>query len=588
VGVAVLNGRRSRGASFASFCVGAAVCLSLASPLVARRGVFCCDWANSLWLLQAAPRLGSLYVHNRHLGLSYPVYAFYGGPLYELANLMSRLIGGHPVAVYIGMWSAGIGADYACAYGFSRRVGLRRAQAHLPAIALVTAPYFLTNIYGRGAFSEFTATAAIPVVLYSAFLVLTAERPPRWAVPGLLAALAVMTGSHMITLVYGGMFLALVAGGVAVVYRDAVVDLVRHRRRRLALVGGAVLLAVALNGWYLVPGLMLGRTTSVAVSPVPPSSYAWLTTPAMVLHGLPAVARGSSTRALYVQLPLVLIVWALAAVVYALARRAYHRPLGPVLLVAGLAGCAVAVTSGAVWDALPVLFWFIQFPYRLLTYADLLVAGLVTVALVSLRRLAPRPRAVLGAAGLAAAAFALGVATWQVWTSPSLHHSRTVALRGTMLLPATWYDDGIYRNASLPVVNVAPDRTADLDPGRADPWGGWRGTVALPPGPGPVATDLGAGPGLVTVHGVRLVGRTKEGWLVVVRQPGDERPVVPIEVRPRWAGAQGVGLAVSGTALVVLLGLMAGAAIRTAQRLDFAVGPSGPSPSEIASWSSAP
>jgi hypothetical protein len=587
VGVAVLNSRRSRGASFASFCFGAAVCLSLAIPLVARRGVFCCDWANSLWLLQAAPRLGSLYVHNRHLGVSYPVYAFYGGPLYEVANLVSRLIGGHPVAVYIGMWSAGIGADYACAYGFSRRVGLRRAQAHLPAIALVTAPYFLTNIYGRGAFSEFTATAAIPVVLYSAFLVLTAERPPRWAVPGLLAGLAVMTGSHMITLVYGGMFLALVAGGVAVVYRDAVVDLVRHRRRRLALVGGAVLLAVALNGWYLVPGLMLGRRTSVAVSHVRPATHVWLSTPAIVFHGVLRSAKGT-TPALDVQLPLALAAWAVVVVATSLARRTYRAPLGPVLLVAGLAGCTAAVTSGAVWDALPVLFWFIQFPYRLLTYADLLVAGLVTVALVSLRRLAPRPRAVLGVAGLAAALFGLGVASWQVWTSPSLDEPRTAALRGTMLLPETWYDDGIYRNASLPVVDVAPDRTADLDPGRGDPWGGWQGTVALPPGPGPVATDLGAGPGLVTVHGVRLVGRTKEGWLVVIRKPGDERPLVPITVRPRWAGPQGVGLAVSGTALVVLLGLLAGAAIRTAQRLDFALGPSGPSPSEIASWSSAP
>ena len=74
--------------------------------------------------------------------------------------------------------------------------------AHAPAIVFVTSAYYVTNLYGRGAWAEFMAVSALPLVL-AASLRLVRGRLSVGPVVCLVAASVVFSGSHNITLLWG-------------------------------------------------------------------------------------------------------------------------------------------------------------------------------------------------------------------------------------------------------------------------------------------------------------------------------------------------------------------------------------------------
>src|SRR5262249_39154649 len=86
------------------------------------------------------------------------------------------------------------------------------------------------------------------------------------------------------------------------------------------------------------------------------------------------------------QLPLLMIFWTIA---FGLLFFAFLSPARRRLAI-GLAGVATALVlnvmhPGAIWP-LPSFLTYIQFPYRLMTYVDLALVGLATLAIAAMQR----------------------------------------------------------------------------------------------------------------------------------------------------------------------------------------------------------
>ena len=69
-----------------------------------------------------------------------------------------------------------VAAAYAGLVWLARQLGVRSWMAHAPAIAFVTSAYYVTNIYARGAWTEFMATSTIPLLVASACRLARAQR----------------------------------------------------------------------------------------------------------------------------------------------------------------------------------------------------------------------------------------------------------------------------------------------------------------------------------------------------------------------------------------------------------------------------
>jgi hypothetical protein len=300
------------------------------------------------------------------------------------------------------------------------------------------------------------------------------------------------------------------------------------------------------------------RSTLIAVDPIVSWHYtSFFDTPGVLFNPLRTVPRQSSSPALFVQAPDWFLVWALAAgaILWSRAGRALRRAGIALLLL--VCAFALAIMIGPVWDIVPRTLKEIQFPYRLNTYLDLTAAGLVLAAVIAVERSAPARTAVrLRYALGAATAVSVALCVWQLWV-PNTHaalsyNNRDAALASTHLTPRTWYDPGVYDDASQPI--VTPGASLSIDPnlinGNSETL-----TVTPPPGAARFATNIAAAPYLLSVRGGLVrAGRTIRGLSVLRRRAIGAGPV-RITVGPS-GGALTIGRDITLLAIVILLGLL--------------------------------
>jgi hypothetical protein len=209
-------------------------------------------------------------------------------------------------------------------------------------------------------------------------------------------------------------------------------------------------------------------------------------------------------------------------------------------------------------------------------------AGLVLVGALALTRRAQSGRATRADRPLALAlgvvvAFGVALSAWQLWvpnthgfrksqTEPAIWQfsaNRGEALSGgPTVLPKSWYKSD-YADRSLPILATTAQFTFDPTHVKDNRL---VGTVALPPGLQPFATNIGGGPYLVHVGGgVRVVGRTEEGNLVLQRTTDGSQPV-PIELRAQLSAPVVLGRITTAVSAALLLALAVAAAIRRRRR----------------------
>jgi len=382
-----------------------------------------------------------------------------------------------------------------------------------------------------------------------------------------VAASVVFSGSHNITLLWGST--------VAVVALACYWLLSGRSRelpwRRMLAVAGLIALGVGLNGWFLLPDVRYGYDTIISGNPSQWGYTGFFNTFGVIFDPLRTVPSKSSTPALYVQAPVLALIWGLLAAPLAWRYRRLRAGIVTALIVLG--GLLVVIMSSAVYEALPSLFRQMQFAYRLQTYVTLTCAGLVLVGALALTRRAQSGRATrsdrLLALGLGlAVAFGLALCAWQLWVPKTEIHERQFSsysnragvLRvAPTLLPHSWNAGPDYSDRSLPVIATTAEFTFDPTQVKDDR------LVALassPPGPEPFGTNVAGGPYLVHVGGgVRVVGRNNQGLLAVKRVADGSQPI-PVELSARLNAPVVLGRITTAVSAALLLAMAAIAPVR--------------------------
>jgi hypothetical protein len=558
---------------------------ALALPLFTDR-TFGNDWPDHLWLVwqqsQSIAQLGRpSYFLQAAAGVYEPFYAFYGGTFYSFTGGISALLGQHPTVAYVAVIIAAFAGGYAGWTWLAYQLGVRGWLAQIPGLVFVTAPYIITNSFGRGDIPEFVGTASIPLLAASALDVLRREQLRAPSAALLVFSAAWFTGCHNITVLWGTTFLVATAIVVFAAVGPRTADL---SLRRVAALFGLAGLGFAINAWFLFPALAYSGRTAIAVrgglgaqefdtvqrlfSPLrdvpnevvsPRNGEGWLNAPGTFNVQIPVLALG----------------WALA--VLGLAWRRLGWPLRRFAI--GM----LAIVGVLVWlilsdmSVVPRPWQLIQFPYRAVTYLTLGVCALVLAGTMALQRIHGRQ---LRAAALGALALVAGVSVAQAiiqqWWQDNSLPSRQFVYQPANKFPPSWYASFDYADASLPVYDWGSFAAV---PGATGVGGNGENAISIPvrghadtsvvefisPGPRPMATTVYGGPYLVRVTGARVVGRSPSSQLVI--EPlAPKGHVARVTFSTAHTFPVVLGKAVTIAAIVLCLLLSAWAAWRSARR----------------------
>ena len=560
--------------------VAVAVVLLVSAPMLFTRSGFAEDFTNSMWLVWVAGKSlvqaghPGFFINTSTLGVFYPVFAFYGGPLYAYSGALSELFGGNAEVVFIAITMLTIAAVYGSILWLGREFGLRGSIAHAPALVAVTSAYYMTNLYGRGDWTELMVTSSLAPLVASGVHLVRAQRWRPLPMAIFVASVVLLTAGHNITLLWG----TTIGAGVLLllwVAQGAPRSLpYRRMAMLLALAAGGVLI----NAWFLLPDIAYAGKVAVAHSEAT-STAIWSTLkgfnlPGTVLNPLRSVPGESTTPALYVQAPVWFLAWALLAAALLLWRPALAGGLRRTWIAATLvvAVLLAMIMVKAFWQSVYYPFNEIQMPYRLATYVFYMTAGLVLVAALALQRVAggagPRTTvAVLRVALVGAVAISLALCLWQLWVPNTRFNGsyadRSAALQSATVVPTSWYAVNDYSDWQATIVPVPPGRNLLIPPSavRGDRFDAW---MNVPAGPQPIQTNIAGGAYLVQIGGLRLVGRNREDLAIVKRIGGGSGPVhVVVETAPGAAVA--LGRIVSVVAFLAVLAVLGLAQLRTRQ-----------------------
>ncbi len=550
--------------------IAAAAVLLVAAPLLFTSSGFGIDFTNHLWLNWvegtglAQAGHPSYFLSARGIGVFYPFFAFYGGTLYTIVGGISDLLGGQPIAAYVGVTTLAVAGTYGGMVWLGRELGLRGPTIHAPAIALVSSAYYITNLYGRGAWTEFIAVAVIAPLLASGVHLSRTRAWRPWPVLVFVASAVLFSGSHNITLLWGTTIMAL----AAVVVWLALGAPRRLPLRRLAMVGGLALASVAVNAWFLLPDVSYAKNVRAHLEIARSgAAVTFFDTPQLLFDPLRTVPAASTTPALFVQVPVWFLAWGLVAGAALMWRRGSGKRLrrvwiGTASLLAVLL-CMIMITP--IWSAVPFPFDQIQFPYRLGSYVFYAIAGLVLVSALALQRAASVGGSRLAVAWLRWAlafvcAISVGLCVWQQWVPTTLfaedsYTNRQGALTSVNVPPRTWYDPASYTDVQAPVVSVPIGRSLVVPPEdvHGDRFAAW---LNVPPGPAPIQTNIAGGGYLVHISGLERVGRSPDG-LAVVRREGTGSGPVHVVLEATHSSTIVVGWVLSALGCAVILAIIA-------------------------------
>ena len=458
----------------------------------------------------------SIYLQSS-LGAFYPYYAFYGGTFYLVTGVVADLFS-TGVAVFLA-YAGAIAANYFGWTWMARQAGVRGWRSQLPGLIAVTAPMAVTNLYGRGGIPEVIGTSMLPLVAAAAIALVREPRLRLRDMAALVVGLVFLTGSHALSMVWGLAFLAV----LAVVLVACHWPFVKARATRLLAIAWLAVLAACINAWMLGPTLVFHSRT-IENEPDPLSQEAFTDTGHLfgIFRDTPdlyPVIHGDINA----QLPVLALLWALVTGL-ALWRFASARSRA---LGVGLATVLVVLVAlnlhPALIGNLPELLRYVQFPYRILTYVDFCVVGMVTLALAWLERRRRGPAAAAALTVLALIAlFNLVISVQQNFEVRSWLTGRGEATASAVAPPPSWYAFLQFGDGEGPVVQPTLKKplTVPVEEGIRDSY-----RVEYPPGPaGTVQTNIATGPYLVDIGGATPVGRSEAGQMVVRLPASPERP----------------------------------------------------------------
>jgi hypothetical protein len=397
------------------------------------------------------------------------------------------------------------------------QAGVRGWLIQLPGALAVTAPYAISNNFGRGGIPEMIATSMIPLVAAAGIAIFRAERLKVGPAALFVIGLVFFSGSHVLTLVWGVTFLVLVAAVLVAADWRGVRS---HARRILRLVGLAVL-GFGINAWILVPTLLyhgkLAENEPDGLSGFEWTSHSQLFSLFRDGAHLNSVAHADVNA----QLPLLMGLWALAFGLFFLAYLdPVKRRLAIGLTIVVAIFLELVLHPGTIVH-LPSFLTYIQFPYRLMTYIDLALVGLTTLAIAAMQKSGKLSRVPAALLVLVTAISFYAAIVQQSQVRSWLEGGRDAAVASSYQPPESWYAFVQFGDASEPLAEPTLPGAINVpvEKGIKDSY-----TVAVPPGPeGTILTNVVTGPYFVKISGAEVVGRDG-GSHQIVRIPASKTP----------------------------------------------------------------
>ena len=163
------RGRLSRPAVI-EVAIATLAVLLIASPLLFTSDGFAPDFTNELWLAGYQQHVIAAHLHptlflQTQQGVFYPEFAFFGVTLFALTGALAVVLGGSTILAFEAVTLAAIAAAYGGLFWLARQLGVKGLLAHAPAIVFVTSAYYISDLYGKGAWAEFMAVSMLPLVL---------------------------------------------------------------------------------------------------------------------------------------------------------------------------------------------------------------------------------------------------------------------------------------------------------------------------------------------------------------------------------------------------------------------------------------
>ena len=512
--------------------------------------LFFLDSLNHLWMVMSVDRtslIPSPTISGDVVGVFYPHLALYGGTLYWCTYLAGRMLGSFKLAFSLSI-VVSFAASFLGTWWAARQVRASMVIASLAGLTMVACPYYLTNVFGRGAWTEFVAIAWLPPAIASLLSVI--PRPRALPVALLIVSIGVVSGSPTITLIYGLGFVAV--GIVAVIV--AAPDWFRSTQGKVTAVA-AIACGIGVNAWWIASLAAYANRTMVS-SVANTMGAADFTRFRIVFSPWQAVPGSSSTPQLHANAPVWVTIATVVGLAYALATRRMRPRVGIVLSI-GLVVLAALPSVWPIWSLIPGPLKILQFPYRTLSYFDLWVVACLILVLASLRRESPssshdaRSHRIVIAAMITLVGVQALAAIPQIVASHSdaLDFDASSLVAGTT--PWTYYGVRDYRFKDGTFQTDPPiDVRSSCDSKKCVISG-------LVPDT-PTAIGVIDSPFVTVSPTTAHVGRSTEGFVVVSDPDGG-----PIEIRRTTPTPARIGLAVSIAAILASMVVVAVTSVRS-------------------------
>ena len=390
----------------------------IALPFIVHQNAWS-EWSNSLWLLDlqtahvAAHGIPTYFIDAPDQYF-YPWFVFYGGAAFSFLAYPAVVLGTWPVFA-----ASCAGAFIAASAGVSwtaRNLGVPSRLAIVPGVLFALTPYTVSNLYGRGAWSELVAVGALGVALGAATSLTSGRARNRpLTIAALALAVAGVAGTHNITLLFSALIAPLLGLALLPLLHEPKRELIH--RHLLVLAGAAT--GVAICGAFLIPDIWLsGRTLASATATNYLRGLSVYDTFGATFNpflGEPVVAGGSD---LHTETLVVPLLWLIVMAAISVRRRWLDRRTGTTLALVACFSIATAllITDPFWWLSFPPALQAIQFPFRLVTYLALLTV-LGIIALLATPSVQRSRLAII--ALLLSAAWQVGLAVVLVATSPA-------------------------------------------------------------------------------------------------------------------------------------------------------------------------
>lgn len=354
----------------------------IALPFIVRQNSWF-EWANTLWLLDlqtahvAAHGLPTYFI-DAPSQFFYPNFVFYAGTTFSVLAYPAVVLGTWPVFA-----AATAGAFVAASAGVSwtaRNLDVPSRLAILPGVLFALTPYTVSNLYGRGAWTELIAVGALSVAVGAATsLIFARARNTPWTVAVLALAVAAVAGTHNITLLFSALVAPLLALSLLPLLHAPRRELIR--RHLLVLAGAAT--GVALCGVFLAPDIWLsGRTVVSTIAHSLLKRLNRFDSFSMIFNPVLGQPHLTTPTGLHTETLVVPLVWLAVTAGIALRRRLLSLRTAIALAMIGTTGAALAllITHPAWWLSFPSALQEIQFTFRLVTFLALFtVLGVIAL-----------------------------------------------------------------------------------------------------------------------------------------------------------------------------------------------------------------